>query len=56
MITVDRIADIEQDIRQHVQRQALVISSDDMIIFRTLCDRLYSLRLEMRADDKVNVG
>ena len=50
MKVIDQIRVIEQDLRQFGQAQTLVLDNDTIRQLAVLCDRLWSLRVDMRCE------
>jgi len=53
---MERLEQIEQGLRQFGQQQMAVLSADSMKQLRVICDRMWSLRVEMRIDNENNMG
>ena len=52
-----RLEQIEQDLRQFGQRQMAVLSSTSMKQLRVICDRMWSLRVDLAGDnDEADMG
>ena len=51
---MEQLEQIEQDLRQFGQRQMAVLDSDSMGQLRVICDRIWSLRVDMKGTQNEN--